>query len=171
MSMSLDCSLFFGYDVGGSDSKWNIDGYGYDEETDTYNWPEWVKLYLGDDQPNDLTDDMIDFLLPKMAGFEVIHWDYTGTDPRPADYYKQYHEAKERLGFSADVYGTDGYSGTVFGYEILSGDYGLKALDSAKLDDIDFGAMEERLGDALRYLGITFTDQPEPRLLLLSSYM
>lgn len=173
MGANLDCALFFGYDIGGHDTEEGEQMFAtYNAETYTHTWPEWVKSIDPDEEdwPDDLSGDIEDVLLTKMTDFEVIDWDYTGSDPRPDDYYTRLRDAKKELGFEFDTYGTDGNSGTVFGFCLAQGDWGVQVVEPSKLTGIPFNLMRLQLRRALTHLGIAEEDQPDPKLMLISSY-
>lgn len=174
MGCNLDCALFFGYDIGGPSDE---DGYKMfgtrDRDTYTYTWPEWVKSIDPDEEegePDDLSGDIEDELLRKLTDFEVIDWNYEGDNPRPDDYYTRLREAKKELGFEFDTYGTDGSSGTVFGFCLAQGDWGVQVIEPSQLEGIPFNLMRLKLRRALTHLGIAEEDQPDPKLMLISSY-
>lgn len=113
----------------------------YDENEVQYIWPDWME-----------TDE------------DGYAWDpVTEIENRLTELLGPGH------GIKSDMYGTESWSGWVLGFEILSGDAPSTAVDTGRLNR-SFPEMRDRLHDAAEALGLTFTDQPEPKLFLTASY-
>lgn len=139
MFSHLDAALYFGYNLGSKEDAWTFAPW--DENEVQYIWPAWMESDVDGVVEDPVTE--IEHRLTELLGLNH--------------------------GITTVMYGTEYWSGWVLGFEILSGDGSLTAVDPGLLN-CSFPEMRDRLHAATEALGLTFTDQPEPKLFLTASY-
>jgi hypothetical protein len=171
MGRNLSTGIVFGFDIGGHEDGWN-----FEENTDSFSldddwyawWPSWMEREEGE-EPEDPVTQIIEKMLKEVGGW-VDSEDWLSADPAVFKaYYERKKAAEAKLGITEDMYGTDGWSGWVIGFQLTEGSY-ISEVDPDAFEGLDFHRMTQQLLHAFEVTGLTPKDQPQPRLLSLASY-
>lgn len=156
MGQSADGILAYGYDIGGPEEGWRIDGI---DEGELWR-PEWVTDGDDGDEP-DYVDDAQRHLLASIG--------FTETDYTAAGYFDRFNAAAALVPELVTYCSGDYPMYLLAAHHIEVGHGHIKEVDiQALAARRSAEGWDARLASALTTLGITPTDQPRPRWLLVS---
>ncbi|MEV4909336.1 hypothetical protein AB0N46_32405 [Streptomyces albidoflavus] len=156
MGMSTNALLVYGYDLGGDDGGWELEGAGEYGELPPLDW------YNPDDADADFWGAAENRLLATLAGFTEADWQADG-------YFARRRAALARLGVGFGTYCTDGCPSYLLHARILTAYSGeAEVVDmSALMAEVQAADASAQLRAALNALGLR-PKQREPKWLLCS---
>jgi hypothetical protein len=167
---SLDVTVVYGYDLGGSEAGWKFNKAGKYETA----WPSWVKLnedgYPDDSEDEGFAEQAGDYLLREMAGFTE---EYRASSA--SDYFARKKAAEQAAGIDKLVFDSRGasydYDQWAFGIKLGSG-YDILEINRNWFDPATLNSYDAILNRAVTLMQLEFdpAEQPGPRVLALVSF-
>lgn len=158
MGVSTDAILFYGYNLGGGDSEWEIEGTGqYGDFAADWHDPE-------DEDSDGFAEDANNRLRVMVGGFTETDWQVDG-------YWERQREADQRVGVEVSSHCSAEYPVYYIAACAITAWRGSpKRIDFAKLEaERAEGDWDQKLAVALEALGMT-PKQAKPQWLLVSDW-